>query len=232
MAVNPEDTRVAVHDDASTKDRLLECALRLFAAKGYTGTSVREIIEEAGVTRPVLYYYFKNKEDLFCHLVETHFARQYEEIDAILTHYSSCRERLKALIRSAFEGAESSPETVQFLLRYFFAPPDVPMRLDSEQLAQERFVRITALMQEGLDRGEIVGGDAASLALAFSGFMDMHVMAKAHRPEARLTPELGAALVDLFMDGATHAGTDRSALTYAFGFEPESNDAAGNGRLE
>jgi len=43
--------------------RLLEGALSLFSKKGYEGASVREIIEEAGVTRPVLYYYFKNKED-------------------------------------------------------------------------------------------------------------------------------------------------------------------------
>ncbi|HOH51706.1 MAG TPA: helix-turn-helix domain-containing protein, partial [Candidatus Hydrogenedentes bacterium] len=45
--------------------RLLESALKIFSEKGYEGTSIREIIEGAGVTRPVLYYYFQNKEDLF-----------------------------------------------------------------------------------------------------------------------------------------------------------------------
>ncbi len=54
--------------------RLLESALTLFSDKGYEGTSIREIIEGAGVTRPVLYYYFENKEDLFRRLVETKFA--------------------------------------------------------------------------------------------------------------------------------------------------------------
>ncbi|MBW2208934.1 MAG: helix-turn-helix transcriptional regulator, partial [Deltaproteobacteria bacterium] len=44
---------------------LLEAATALFAQKGYAGTSVREIVERAGVTKPVLYYYFENKEGLF-----------------------------------------------------------------------------------------------------------------------------------------------------------------------
>ena len=126
-----------VQDD-STQFRLLNSALRLFAEKGYDGTSVREIIEDAGVTRPVLYYHFKNKEDLFCRLVEREFELMYSEIDAILVGRKSCRDRLKGLILSAFESAEGAPEKVRFLLRYFFAPPDQPMRLDSQQLTQER----------------------------------------------------------------------------------------------
>jgi AcrR family transcriptional regulator len=32
--------------------------------KGYTATSVRKIVEEAGVSKPSLYYYFGNKEEL------------------------------------------------------------------------------------------------------------------------------------------------------------------------
>ena len=44
-------------NEARTK--LLESALTLFSQKGYEGTSIREIIQGAEVTRPVLYYYFR-----------------------------------------------------------------------------------------------------------------------------------------------------------------------------
>ena len=60
--------------------RLLESALKIFSEKGYEGTSIREIIEGAGVTRPVLYYYFQNKEDLFRRLVEPLFNEFIAEI--------------------------------------------------------------------------------------------------------------------------------------------------------
>jgi len=204
------------HADDSTRSRVLESALKLFASKGYAETSVREIIEAAGVTRPVLYYYFVNKSELFCHLIETEFARVYREMDAILACHTGCRQRLKALIGLVFEGAERSPETVRFLLRFFFAPPDEPMRINSEQLAQERFARVTKIMADGLATGEISGGEAGALALAFSGLMDLHVMGKARHPEVQLSITLGDALVDLFMDGASGQSSDRAGLRYAF----------------
>ena len=191
--------------DESTEERLQKSALNLFAQKGYDAASIREIIEDAGVTRPVLYYYFKNKEDLFCRLVEVHFDRANAEIDEILAEVKECRPRLKALINNAFERVEESPESVQFLLRFVFSPPDQPMRVDAALLAQGRLLRVAQVMQNALDDREIFGGDATSLALAFCGFMDMHVMAKAHRPERTLTPALGDALVDLFLDGAGSA---------------------------
>ncbi|MCH7908991.1 MAG: TetR family transcriptional regulator, partial [Candidatus Hydrogenedentes bacterium] len=74
--------------------RLVESAIKLFASKGYDGASIREIVRDAGVTRPVLYYYFKNKEDLFCCIVEQQFILFDEQVDTILRTVSGCRNRL------------------------------------------------------------------------------------------------------------------------------------------
>lgn len=212
MAVNPQHAAPATPGDDSTRNRLADCALSLFAAKGYDATSVREIIEAAGVTRPVLYYYFQNKADLFCYLVETQFERSFAAMDAVIEGRGGCRERLEGLIRNEFESAERSPETVRFLLRYFFAPPEEPMRLDSRELAQARFGRLVRVMADGLESGELAGGDASALALAFSGLMDMHVMSKGHNPEVSLDAELGDALVALFMSGAQQRGRGLDGL--------------------
>jgi AcrR family transcriptional regulator len=53
-----------------TRERILEVALDLFASDGYEKVSLREIAERVGVTKPALYYYFANKEELFLTLVE------------------------------------------------------------------------------------------------------------------------------------------------------------------
>jgi len=47
------------------KARLLLSALSHFAAKGYDGVQVKEVAEEAGVSKPTLYYHFGSKEGLF-----------------------------------------------------------------------------------------------------------------------------------------------------------------------
>jgi len=52
----------------STKERILEVALRLFNERGYDKTSLREIAEELGVTKAALYYYFETKRQILLEL--------------------------------------------------------------------------------------------------------------------------------------------------------------------
>ena len=44
------------------REKILNCALELFHARGYDAVGVQEIAETAGVTKPTLYYYFKTNE--------------------------------------------------------------------------------------------------------------------------------------------------------------------------
>ncbi len=48
----------------STRQRIVEIALELFATRGYERTSMREIAERLGVTKTALYYHFESKESL------------------------------------------------------------------------------------------------------------------------------------------------------------------------
>jgi AcrR family transcriptional regulator len=49
---------------ATTKDRILDVALDLFADQGFDGTSVRQIAERVGTTKAALYYYFASKDEI------------------------------------------------------------------------------------------------------------------------------------------------------------------------
>jgi AcrR family transcriptional regulator len=47
-----------------TRDEIKELAMELFLTKGYHGTSTAEICQELGISKPTLYWHFKNKEDV------------------------------------------------------------------------------------------------------------------------------------------------------------------------
>ena len=205
------------------ESKLLESALSLFSQKGYEGTSIREIIEGAGVTRPVLYYYFENKEDLFNRLVEVKFGELVGQIEEIKLNTSGCAPRLKKIIRVAFALAETQPQAVRLILQVFFSPPAQGPNLDKVRLAHMRFRHLEEIMEQGIAANEIGGGDAQSLALYFLGIMDMHVMAKSNRPETRLFPALADGLVDLFMIGAAHRENHPVALESPYNFLPDAH---------
>jgi AcrR family transcriptional regulator len=55
---------------ASTKARIVAVARRLFASRGYDGTSTEAVLEESKVSRGALYHHFETKEALFAAVLE------------------------------------------------------------------------------------------------------------------------------------------------------------------
>ncbi len=196
--------------------RLLESALYFFAEKGYEGTSIREIIERAGVTRPVLYYYFHNKEDVFRRLVEPLFTELVTAFGEIPQHFTDTLGRLKAVMRVAFATAERNPRTIRLILQMYFSPPQGGPEFDKAEFRRVRFRTVESILQEGLDRAELAGGDARSLTLVFIGIMDAHVMAKSQMPGIHLTPELAEGLVDVFFYGTCFKEDPQTSLVSPF----------------
>lgn len=72
-----------------TKERLIESARAEFSEKDYTKASLRKICADAGVTTGALYFFFKDKEDLFAAIVE----QPFDELKKILLrHFTTEKE--------------------------------------------------------------------------------------------------------------------------------------------
>ena len=52
------------------REQLLEVALEVFARQGFHGTSMNDVADAAGVTKPVLYQHFDSKRELYLALLE------------------------------------------------------------------------------------------------------------------------------------------------------------------
>ena len=65
------------------QDAILAAAADEFAARGYAGASLNRIIEDAGISKGSLYYYFDDKEDLFVTVVQVAVERLLEEVGGL-----------------------------------------------------------------------------------------------------------------------------------------------------
>jgi AcrR family transcriptional regulator len=102
--------------------RILSAAVGLFAQKGYAATSVREIVQEARVTNPMLYYYFESKEGVFARLIEVLFEAMFERIEEALSSHESVEAQLREVARSYFESWRENPEVLRFIYGAIFGP--------------------------------------------------------------------------------------------------------------
>ena len=70
----------------TTKERILDVALTLFAENGYDGTGVEQIAEKVGIKAPSLYKHFKGKEDILNALIgsaEAHYEASFGSSERI-----------------------------------------------------------------------------------------------------------------------------------------------------
>src|SRR6266513_871921 len=82
--------------------QLLDVALEVFAERGYHPTSMNDLADAAGVTKPVLYQHFRSKRALYLELLEDVGGRLRETISKATTEAQSPREQVRAGFRAYF----------------------------------------------------------------------------------------------------------------------------------
>jgi len=106
---NPEPVVARGRPREFCVDDALAKALRLFWTKGYEGTSLNDLTEAMGITRPSLYAAFGNKESLFRKALDLYAREKLQYIRRALDE-PTARRVAEVLLRGAVENASSSDE--------------------------------------------------------------------------------------------------------------------------
>jgi AcrR family transcriptional regulator len=94
---------------------LLAVALQVFAERGYHPTSMNDLAEAAGVTKPVLYQHFRSKRALYLELLEDVGGQLREAIDKATTEAGTPREQVRAGFRAYFDFVATQHSAFQLL---------------------------------------------------------------------------------------------------------------------
>jgi AcrR family transcriptional regulator len=98
------------------REQLLDVGRTLFAAKGFDGTSVEEIAEKAGVSKPVVYEHFGGKEGLYAVVVDREVSRLLDRITASLVG-DHPRELLEQAAGALLDYVERDTDGFRILVR-------------------------------------------------------------------------------------------------------------------
>jgi len=135
-----------------TKTKILIAAAELISSQGYYNVSVREICEAAGVTKPVLYYYFKDKEDVLAELINESSVRFKELIDKHIKPDSPFEEKLEGLFNVYVSFAKKYPYLIRISVFAQLLPlPEKIKSLTSKRTDESREI-ITAIFEEGREK--------------------------------------------------------------------------------
>lgn len=154
------------HDNA---ERILREGWKLFQAKGYHGVSVDELCQRCGLTKPTLYYYFHDKENLFIQVLlhQLHGFREILEADQPLS------QRLELAAQAMLDSFSTSLTAMMRDLEHIQS--SAHRRSLETAFHSELIGPLTALMIAGIDQGELATGDAGFYAWSFLGLVNTFV---------------------------------------------------------
>ena len=171
------------HIKQSARARLLEAGVKLFSEKGYANTSVREIVELASVSKPILYYYFKSKEGMFRSILDYALRQQEHMLAEALEKPGSVLDRLIYLYRIIYQILMENRNLFKFIHNLIFGPHQGADRGGLEQYHRRIVDAIKTIYLEGLAKGEVKEASPDEIAFLVLGLLDFCIHLDYVHPE-------------------------------------------------
>lgn len=152
----------------STRRRILEAAIQVFASKGYHNTRVDEIVDVSHTSKGSIYFHFPSKEDIFLALVDEFAALLEKRLQNVLETQSGGVRRVQGALQVCFETFKSYRSLAKIFL---IQAVGLGESFESKrQQINDRFARIIQVhIERAIAEGEISPLDAETAAHIWMG---------------------------------------------------------------
>jgi AcrR family transcriptional regulator len=190
--------------------QLIEIASRLFAIHGYAGTSLRDIAEEANITKAALYYYFPNKEALYEQIVVDSLEALIDRVNDAVERADGPTEQVRAFMLAAADVFAEAPDAWIAGSNVFWSSMGPQIR----EAAVGRRDRFEKLLRTCIARG-VASGEFREVDSATAGRLllsALNQMTRWIKLDGRLTPrQVIEQYLDIILLGMKGPGAVKGA---------------------
>lgn len=161
---------------SNTRDKILNSAIVVFAAKGKHGAGMEEIALHAGVNKAMVYYYFKTKENLhnevLKHLITEIIHRRAEEAGQLKIDPNDPIALVKLFTRTHFTTVSKNGDMVKIFLTALTSEPETIKKVIDESMeGSDRAVigGLTQILSRGIAEKKLRNVNPTQLFLSILG---------------------------------------------------------------
>lgn len=191
---------------ASRRDDILRIAMGLFAQNGFDGTSIRDIADAAGLTKPALYYHFSDKEELYEHVLTERMTRLIAAMREAIALSDDPVQQVRLFILAHARRMDED-RTGWITSRHSFHSITDPERRERITEMRKEFEHILrGRLQAAMDRG-LLKDDVSATLVARMLLSAVNDLARWMRPDGGMTAEeVARAYLDVTLRGLGAAG--------------------------
>jgi AcrR family transcriptional regulator len=146
-----------------------DAAMRVIARKGMAAATMQEIADEAGVAKGTIYLYFRDRDDVVEKAFENAMSDLHKRVDEALEAPGTFEQKLRAVLSAQIGFFQTNREFFRLYISLRYPEGNAQQQRRQKRHCQpqykSRVERIAAMLQEGMDRGEVRKMDPMRLAL-------------------------------------------------------------------
>lgn len=157
-------------DPATKREAILVTAVQLFLEKSYGRTSLNDVAQRLSITKPAIYHYFRNKEQILVECYRLGTAMIGETLDQIAAHCGTGIEKV-----AAFISAYANVMTADFgrcVMRLDEGDLSSVARAEIRARKKQIDRRLRSFVQEGIEDGSITPCDPKLAAFSIAGALN------------------------------------------------------------
>ena len=186
--------------ETGVREEILAVAMRMFIQQGYHGLAMRQISEAVGVSKAALYYYFKDKEELFLAILNSYLNDMESSIDVIRAKSGFSADQNTQFVESVLR-QPAEQRALTRLASQEMGQLSAASRKKFDKLYHEKFIgKLTAILQEGMDRGEFQSLNAEIATWSLLGIMYPYFY-PAHSGEKPIPTGTIQEIVSIYLNG-------------------------------
>jgi TetR/AcrR family transcriptional regulator len=194
-------------ENIDVKTKIVQEATRLFARRGFGGTSVQAVADAVGIRKPSLLYHFPSKDVLRETVLERVLVHWKNEIPLMLNAASTGADQFESTLLAVVRFFREDPNRARLIVRELFNRPRVMQELFAKHL-QPWTSLVTDYIRRGQERGNVradldpeswlVGVVTMSIGAIAGGEVTSSILGKHVSIDSQLRELVRMARVSLF----------------------------------
>lgn len=157
------------------KDAILKAAIELFAERGFKGTSTSELAKRADVAEGLIFHYFKNKENIFVHILDEMTNAYIEGLEGIIEQADTGLKAIEDIVAFHFRFSKKRSKEFIVIIRDF--PFDLMKSgAVAREMIADQSARLSNLIKKCIEQGQKDGSirdlPAERMGFVFQGMLN------------------------------------------------------------
>lgn len=167
------------------KEQILEAATSVFSERGMHQARMDDVAAESGVSKGLLYWYFKSKDEIIVAIAERMFSREMDALTVLAAKEGSAVQQLSEFVDLMIYDIERIRPLLPLLYEFFsmVMRQSASTKVLMSTMIQQVFMDLKKIIQRGIDQGEFRKVDTHDTVVAISAVIEGTYLIWAYDPD-------------------------------------------------